>query len=237
MITFAGTSLGDVNIHVQRLSDYVIPERDVTHVSVPGRSGDLLIDNGRYKNFTLDYSVYVLNRTDGVISSLRAFAGKLADTFGSYQRFEDDKDPLVYGMAKFVGPNTWTNYDNVGGESKLSFNFKPYWRLKSGETAITISATNTQITNPTKYASKPLIKVIGTAAGTITIGNIQMTIKTLADYLYIDCEEMNIYRQTSENMNSCVALGEFCEIPADTSVIYFDGGITSLEITPRWVTL
>lgn len=64
-----------------------------------------------------------------------------------------------------------------------------------------------------------------------------MTVKTLADYLYIDCEEMNVYRQTSENMNSCVALGEFCEIPADTSVIYFDGGITSLEITPRWVTL
>jgi phage-related protein len=237
MITFAGTSLGDVNIHVQRLSDYVIPERDVTHVSVPGRSGDLLIDNGRYKNFPLDYSVYVLNRTDGVISSLRAFTGKLADTFGSYQRFEDDKDPLVYGMAKFVGPNTWTNYDNVGGESKLSFNFKPYWRLKSGETAITISATDTKITNPTKFPSKPLIKVSGTAAGTITIGEITMTVNSLTDYLYIDCEEQNVYRLTSENMNSCVELGDFCEIPADNSRIYFTGGITSLEITPRWWTL
>lgn len=237
MIKFAGSSLGDSNIHVKRLTDYVIPERDITYISVPGRSGDIVQDNGRYKNFTLDYEVYVLSRTDGVISSLRTFAGKLNDSSGSYERFEDDQDPLVYGMAKFVGPNTWTNYDNVGGESKLSFNFKPYWRLKSGETAITISATNTQIINPTKYASKPLIKVIGTAVGTITIGNIQMTINTLADYLYIDCEEMNVYRQTSENMNSCVALGKFCEIPAGTSTIYYDGGITSLEITPRWRTL
>lgn len=236
MITFAGTSLGDVNIHVQRLSDYVIPERDVTHVSVPGRSGDLLIDNGRYKNFTLDYSVYVLNRTDGVISSLRAFAGKLADTFGSYQRFEDDKDPLVYGMAKFVGPNTWTNYDNVGGESKLTFNFKPYWRLKSGETAVTV-ASGGAIINSYAFSALPLIKVTGNGDGTLTVGAYIMNINTLDDYLYIDCEEQNVYRERYENRNSYIDRCTFPQLIAGNNTVTFSGGITGVEITPRWRTL
>ena len=230
MITFAGTSLGDVNIHVQRLSDYVIPERDVTHVSVPGRSGDLLIDNGRYKNFTLDYSVYVLNRTDGVISSLRAFAGKLADTFGSYQRFEDDKDPLVYGMAKFVGPNTWTNYDNVGGESKLTFNFKPYWRLKSGETAITISATNTQITNPTKFASKPLINVTGT--GVLSVNGTIITINKNDTTITLDCEAEDAYTGV-ENKNGDIYIDDFPTLQPGINAIIPAENMT-VEITPRW---
>ena len=230
MITFAGTSLGDVNIHVQRLSDYVIPERDVTHVSVPGRSGDLLIDNGRYKNFTLDYSVYVLNRTDGVISSLRAFAGKLADTFGSYQRFEDDKDPLVYGMAKFVGPNTWTNYDNVGGESKLTFNFKPYWRLKSGETAVTISATNTQITNPTKFASKPLITVTGT--GVLSVNGTIVTINKNDTTITLDCEAEDAYTGV-ENKNGDIYIDDFPTLQPGVNAIIPADKMT-VEITPRW---
>ena len=230
MITFAGTSLGDVNIHVQRLSDYVIPERDVTQVSVPGRSGDLLIDNGRYKNFTLDYSVYVLNRTDGVISSLRAFAGKLADTFGSYQRFEDDKDPLVYGMAKFVGPNTWTNYDNVGGESKLTFNFKPYWRLKSGETAVTISATNTQITNPTKFASKPLITVTGT--GVLSVNGTIVTINKNDTTITLDCEAEDAYTGV-ENKNGDIYIDDFPTLQPGVNAIIPADKMT-VEITPRW---
>ena len=230
MITFAGTSLGDVNIHVQRLSDYVIPERDVTHVSVPGRSGDLLIDNGRYKNFTLDYSVYVLNRTDGVISSLRAFAGKLADTFGSYQRFEDDKDPLVYGMAKFVGPNTWTNYDNVGGESKLTFNLKPYWRLKSGETAITISATNTQITNPTKFVSKPLINVTGT--GVLSVNGTIITINKNDTTITLDCEAEDAYTGV-ENKNGDIYIDDFPTLQPGINAIIPAENMT-VEITPRW---
>ena len=33
--------------------DHVIAERDIERKEVPGRSGDVIIDNGRYKNITV----------------------------------------------------------------------------------------------------------------------------------------------------------------------------------------
>lgn len=235
MITYDAKVSNDYHIIVEHYPSYTVPKRSITKVSVPGRNGDLLIDNGNYENVTAEYDIALDAHSVGFSEAFQKAVQFISST--GYQRLEDTYDTTVYRMAYVENEIQLKNYLHKMGRGTLKFNCKPFRWLKSGETAITISATNTQITNPTKYASKPLIKVIGTAAGTITIGNIQMTIKTLADYLYIDCEEMNVYRQTSENMNSCVALGEFCEIPADTSVIYFDGGITSLEITPRWVTL
>ena len=236
MIKFAGSSFGDSNIHVKRLTDYVIPERDITYISVPGRSGDIVQDNGRYKNFTLDYEVYVLSRTDGVISSLRTFAGKLNDSSGSYERFEDDQDPLVYGMAKFVGPSDWTNQMNIGGETTLKFNFKPYWRYKSGETAVTV-ASGGAIINSYAFSALPLIKVTGNGAGTLTVGAYIININTLDDYLYIDCEEQNVYRERYENRNSYIDRCKFPQLIAGNNTVTFSGGITGVEITPRWRTL
>lgn len=45
-------------------SSYKGAARDVTYTSVPGRSGDLLTDNGRYKNITIPYKLSLLNTTD-----------------------------------------------------------------------------------------------------------------------------------------------------------------------------
>lgn len=45
--------------------DHVIAERDIERKEVPGRSGDVIIDNGRYKNITVKYSCAILPE-DGV---------------------------------------------------------------------------------------------------------------------------------------------------------------------------
>ena len=45
--------------------DHVVAERDIERKEVPGRSGDVIIDNGRYKNVTVKYSCAILPE-DGV---------------------------------------------------------------------------------------------------------------------------------------------------------------------------
>ena len=49
---------------ISEKSSYKGAARDVTYTSVPGRSGDLLTDNGRYKNITIPYKLSLLNTTD-----------------------------------------------------------------------------------------------------------------------------------------------------------------------------
>ena len=33
------------------------PERDVEYITIPGRSGDLMVDNNRYRNYTISYDI------------------------------------------------------------------------------------------------------------------------------------------------------------------------------------
>jgi phage-related protein len=79
-----------------------------------------------------------------------------------------------------------------------------------------------------------LITVYGTGPGTVTVGSVTLNIISLTDYLKIDCEEMNVYRETAENKNNCVSLGEYPSIPEGKSKVTFTGGITSVDIMPRW---
>ena len=81
----------------------------------------------------------------------------------------------------------------------------------------------------------PLIKVMGTGSGTLTIQGQTMNITDLVDYVYIDSEQQDVYRLPSENRNS-LASGVFPKLlPGDNSITI--SGFTSVEIIPRFYTL
>ena len=47
---FNGRSSSEFGVYISGGGTYNAPERDVEFMAMPGRSGDLLIDNGRFKN-------------------------------------------------------------------------------------------------------------------------------------------------------------------------------------------
>ena len=51
--TFAGRSSKDFGIYLSGSGVFNAPERDVETISIPGRSGDLILDNGRFKNISV----------------------------------------------------------------------------------------------------------------------------------------------------------------------------------------
>ena len=52
----------------------------------------------------------------------------------------------------------------------------------------------------------------------------------------IDSEEMNCFKET-ELMNNLVSGDGFPELTEGYNSISFEGGITSIEVIPRWVSL
>lgn len=50
---FNGHSSADFDLYINGGETYNFPERDVELLEIPGRSGALTVDNGRYKNVTL----------------------------------------------------------------------------------------------------------------------------------------------------------------------------------------
>ena len=63
-----------------------------------------------------------------------------------------------------------------------------------------------------------------------------MYITGLVDYIYIDCDSMEAYRQVAENKNNMIS-GDFPVIEPGTQAVHTTGTITDIKITPRWYTI
>lgn len=239
-VTFNGVSLADFGVHVSGSGAFAAPERDYEVVEVPGRSGDLYFDRGRYKNIEVTYPSFIFDEElfREQIGDLRSF---LLNNIG-YKRLEDTYHPDEYRMATFVGPIDPEVLMLKAANFDLTFNCKPQRYLKSGEEIVEYTITEEtpsrsfQITNPSLYSSKPLIRIFGT--GNLMIDDQTLQITNNTDYIDIDCDLMDCYHE-STNMNANVALlsGEFPVLRSGINNIELGEGFTSIMITPRWWTI
>lgn len=210
------------------------PQRDVDIVSVVGRNGDLIIDNGRYKNITVSYPVFI---RENFAERAQAARSWLLSKDG-YKRLEDNYDPHHYRLAAFAGPIDFDmKFLNRIGEATLKFNCKPQRFLKQGEHPVSL-LSGAVLHNPTAFTALPLITVYGAAAGDLIIGGITVQIKELTDQITLDCELQDAYRHVGdgapENKNGCIYAPEFPVLQPGDNLIVYSGGITGVTITPRW---
>jgi phage-related protein len=227
-IEFAGTTSKSFKVYISGSGTFNAPERDVTKISVPGRNGDIVLDNGRYKNVELTYPAFIAENFSVNMQSFRNYMMK----FTGYQRLEDTYHTDEFRMARYKGEMEVKPVKSlVAGEFDITFDTKPQRFLKSGETAVLFTA-NGSITNPTAMTAKPLLRLTGT--GTVTIGGVAITVTSTTGYIDVDCETQEAYCG-SLNKNSCIVLenGVMPELPAGTSSVVLNG-ITSVSITPRW---
>ena len=129
-LTFGGVNSADYGIWITGAGTFAAPERDVELVPVPGRNGELIIDNGRWRNIDITYPANIPTDFDAKISAFRA---EICRRRG-YQRLEDDYHLDEFRLAAFVmGLQPEPTPLNRGGEFDMVFNCKPQRFLKSGE--------------------------------------------------------------------------------------------------------
>lgn len=226
-ITFNGVNSLTYDMYVSGNQTFNSAAKEYEKVSVPGRSGDLLLFNKRFQNVDVNYDAIIIkdydNNTDAIRSWLLSADG--------YCRLEDTYHPNEYRMASFAGP---VNFDTImleAGQTTLTFNCKPQRWLKSGEINQNFTSSGT-ISNPTLFEAKPLLRVYGT--GTVTIGSSQITITTAGtSYIDIDCEIQDCY-EGSINRNGNVTISKWPTLVPGNNGITLGTGITKVQIIPRW---
>jgi phage-related protein len=231
-LIFAGKSTKDFNVHISGVGVFDAPDRDVTTVAVPGRNGDLVLDNGRFKNISVTYPAFIPEDFPKHIAAFRAFLKSVT----GYQRLEDSYYPEYFCKAMVVGGfDPETSPWNRAGSFEITFNRKPQRWLKAGESFLAPITGQETIYNPTVFPAKPLIRVRGT--GTFGIGGVSVEILENPTYIDIDCDLQDCYNGLT-NLNSDVVLlsGVFPTLAPGTTGINV-GEVTSLEIMPRWWTL
>lgn len=160
-LTFGGVNSADYGIYISGEAVFNAPKRVVNMADVPGRNGQIAIDQGHWENITVEYPAgfFGSNQAD-FRNALSDFRNAIVSQIG-YQRLSDTYHPDEYRMALYVeGLDVEPAVYNTAGEFTLKFNCKPQRWLTSGETAVTVADGDT-LTNPTQYDAGPLLAVEG----------------------------------------------------------------------------
>lgn len=231
MIVFHGVCSDSVRVIVEQYPPRPIPQRKTERFSVPGRSGDVVVYEDAFENVTQTYDIYLSAEDVG----LPAVADRAVQWLmvPGYQRLEDEYDRGTFRMATFQGPVDLANILNQFGRATISFDCWPQRFLKYGAERIRM-VNGASLSNPSIYTAEPLILVHGSGSGTLQVGSAELQLDD-CDEIMIDCREADAWRGVS-NLNTSVH-GDFPKLLAGDSVIAWDGGITDVEITPRWYVL
>ena len=234
IVVFNGISSQDLHIQVQTEPSYDFPEKDYEVTHVPGRNGDIVIDQGSWQNVSRKYNLAM----DAGKISYTEVASKLVQWLHSasgYARLEDSYEPDFYRMAMYKDSGSISNIFNKAGQIEVEFTCKPQRYFKSGEAA-DIFVASSEYRNPTDFPAKPLIKIHGSGSGVVGIGTYTITINDIIDGMIVDSEQQDTYKDQM-NCNSKVSITEYPKLVSGNNAISIYGGVTSIEIIPRWWTL
>ena len=232
VIIFNNKSSADCRIQVAHPPGYAYPERDYTITHIPGRNGDIIQDNGCYKNVERTYEVSFDVPNEDFATYANAVSAWLHSTTG-YARLEDSYEPNYYRMATYQESNIFENLYNQAGTATIVFECKPQRFLKTGDNIITIQNSLT-IMNPTGFEAYPLFKVTGTS-GVLTVNGNSITFSSIDDFVMLDCELQDAYKENI-NKNSTIS-GTFPVLKTGSNTISWTGDISSVTMKPRWWTI
>ena len=169
--TFGGKYSKNYDVYITGEAVFNAPSRDVEMIAIPGRNGNLALDNGRFNNIEVTYPAGLFAKTESefaeAISNFRNF---LCSQRG-YVRLEDDYNPNEYRMAIYKSGLEVSHKRLKAGEFDIVFECKPQRFLKSGEVAVTSAGSSIEITNPTLFDAKPLF----IANGDFTTAQIELS--------------------------------------------------------------
>jgi len=232
--TYAGRSSRDFGILVDKaVGIWDSPDRDCSSVEIPGRNGELTIDNGRWKNVPGRYECGIGVNFQTHFEDFRAFFAKIR----GYNRLEDSWHSEEFRLARPSGNLSAELFKNgLTGEFAVEFSVMPQRFLKSGENSRSLSTGTNTIYNPTQYDAAPVLTVTG--SGTIQIGSESMIVSTHSGQMVIDLETGDAYSATGHvNYNQFLTYsGNIPSLVPGNNNIVIPSGMTA-TIKPKWWTL
>lgn len=198
-LTYDGYKSSDYGVFISGEAVFNAPARRGEMIEIPGRNGFLFMDEGAYENIPVKYPAFIGTKNEVAFrTKLAALKGVMLSR-GNYRRLTDTYHPEKFRLGVYIaGLEVDPQEINRSGQFELEFNCKPQHYLVSGEDSVLFSENGT-ITNPTMFASSPLIKVTGN--GVVAIGENGLYRFIVSDNpgtITIDTELMEAYVPAGE---------------------------------------
>ncbi len=234
-LVFKEQSSLDLGLYISEKGSYKGASRDITYTSVPGRSGDLITDNGRYKNITIPYKMTLLNTTEQEFCDLaHRIKGWLLAEAGYFPLW-DSYDSKYFRLASYSDEVDVEQELRELGSLDLDFECKPYKYSFEGQKTVVFTAAGT-LFNAEYFTALPYIKITGRGTVTLNINNASFLFTDIDGYIEVDSDIMNAYKGTSPQ-NSKMTSTDFPKLLPGSNTISWTGAVEKVEIVPRWCCL
>ena len=241
-----GERASDFGIVCQSYITFDPAEPRVETFEVEGRSGNVAVWDGSYKNVKGSVKCYCLGH------DVARMMSKVNDWMLSnpgYRRLETLHDDQHFRRGRISKGPQLQNRIGLLNPFELEFDCDPRRFLKDGEREISITFDDVLV-NPTGFVAKPLIKLVGHGKCAVRFGDVgvfdapflQLTAGAMTT-AYIDVEEHECYDSAGNNLSSLLTGDlDLLQLPAGNTRVQYsvdDGsaGATSCTIIPRWCTL
>jgi phage-related protein len=239
-IRFGDIDFSGDGAYIWGAGEYSAPSRSVDFIEVPGRNGDLVIDNGNYNNIKARFSVVITRDVEKNTDRLKY----LLYSQKGYQKLYDSDMKGFYRMACFSDGFDISSTD--AGVVHIEFGCKPLkYDIMGEETVVLSGSLSYELHNPYFESARPLVTIYAdTSSGTydgadIWINDKKVHIKEVDDHITIDTELQDAYEDNKLgiiNQNKNVSTADFCLKP-EKNEITCSPNISKVEIKPRWVTI
>lgn len=218
---FNNISSEDFDIIVNKLPSIFKAEKDIEKIEVQGRDGFLAQDNNSYKT-TIKTVECTIRNTDNIDEICSWLNGTGEVIFSS--------EPAKKYKATIINQIEFSKILQRFRSFIVQFDCQPY-KYSTFLDDFTLTSPHT-ICNPGTANSKPVIKIYATGNVTLTINSNVITLKNIVDYVTIDSELMDAYKDTvlkNNDMN-----GDFPEFLTGDNAIAWTGAVSKIEIKPNW---
>lgn len=208
-------------------------EADVTVISVPGVSGDIIRDNYRYKNITQIIKFLVQRQLN--YPDLQT-VGRAITNWISGPDYSPLQSDIIHGYqweARSSAPPQLTQSIKEEADLTLTFDCKPFLKRLDGQNWQPVP--NDPI-NTEQFPAEPLWHIKGSGNLTLTVNGLAYQLNGIDDEVYIDSEQSLVYKSLAESRAGLAVFpnNDFPVLNPGGNSISLAGNYSLLEYKPNW---
>lgn len=235
---FGGISSLDCGLYIEKRPSPTVPLRDLTKTHVPGRSGDVIQDNGCFLNVTKTYKVGCAD-IDANINKIKQLLSQ-----SGYQALLDSYDPDAYCYGAILNAVSFEEELLNVGHASIQFDCEPYryvFKDILGKSVSVDSAQTTVLINTYEHIALPRIYIVAKdkLGSTVTIKvnseSFTYTFPVGYNYVNIDSSEEACYLGDT-NFNANYGSDTWPELKPGSNTICVINA-KSAKIFPNWRTI
>lgn len=214
-----GIHSADMGLKIISLPNISIPEKREEKIIIPGRSGYLISTDNSYEGEVKPVEFdYFDNNFDSIKTWLNG-SGKVIFS----------NEPDRYYKARIINKLDLARVLERLHGGIVQFDCQPFSYLE--DEIITITKNST-IYNQGTFESQPYLKIFATGDITLNINNTVIKFTGIEDYIELDSEIMECYKDIQNCNNKMI--GEFPIFKIGENNISWTGNVSKIEINPHW---